>query len=522
MDITGGLLAATIVAIAVAAFARWRGWGIAVPLLVAGAVVGALPFGPTAPQDAGEVFLLVLAPLIFGEALSASFIDFRRQRRPILALAIGLVVVSSAAVGAVAQAIVPSLPFTLAFALGAILSPTDAVAVAAVAKRVSLPRRVITILEGESLVNDGTGLTLLKVALVAAAAGTVSVGDTLLILGQSVLGGLLVGVAIGLLLVLVMRRTRDDLVTNCLVLIAPFPAYLIAEEVGGSGILAVVAASLIIANAMLTDKRFRGRMASVAAWRQITFILTAFAFFLVGLEITETVKVLPEDDLRLLPVLVVAVLTTLFLARASFVLLMVALSRWRRTDRLGLREAVVLAWAGARGPVSGLAAFSLPVAIGAGEALPERSLLLATTFVVIAATLLLAPTLGPVAKLVRLPADDEAERAVALRAALAASGIEALDQALEQGILDEHPYARAAERTVRDRLESVVQMASAGDTQAGELAEQVWQLESAVIQAQRRELLRLRDVEGMPDSLVRPALHDLDLQLAALKARKPS
>lgn len=522
MDISGGLLGAIVIAIVVAAVARWRGWGIALPLLGAGALIGLLPIGPTAPDNAGEVFLLILAPLVFGEALSASYLDLRRLRRPILALAIGLVVVSSAAVGAVAQAVVPSLPLTLAFALGAILSPTDAVAVAAVAKRASLPRRIVTILEGESLVNDGTGLTLLRVALTAAAAGALSAGGVLLVLAQSVLGGLIVGVVAGLILVWVMRRTRDDLIVNCLILILPFPVYLLAEEIGGSGILGVVAAALIVANEMLRDRRFRGRMASVAVWRQITFILTAFAFFLVGLELPATVLALNDEDLARLPVLVIGVLVTLFLARALFVLAMVAVTRRSKGERLGLREAVVLAWAGARGPVSGLAAFSLPVAVGGVGMLPERNLLLATTFVVIAITLLLAPTLGPVSRLVRLGRDDDAARSQELRAALAARGVEALDMAVEQGILDHDPYQPEAEATVRDRLLVDLTTAQGPPTAEGTVAAQVWRLEKAVLVAQQEELLRLRDEEGIPDALIRPVMHELDVQSAALNSRRPA
>ena len=237
-------MAGLLVAIAVAGFARWRGWGVAIPVVTAGVIVGLLPFGPSAPDDAGEVFLLILAPLVFGEALSGSYVDFRRFRRPIFALAVGLVIVSSVVVGAVATVLVPGLPLAMAFALGAILSPTDAVAVANIARRVALPRRVVTILEGESLVNDGTGLTLLRVALAAAAAGTVSGGDIALILFQSVVGGLAVGVGAGLILAWVIRRGSDQTVANAMVLIATFPVYYVAEEVGGSGILAVVATAL--------------------------------------------------------------------------------------------------------------------------------------------------------------------------------------------------------------------------------------------------------------------------------------
>ena len=519
MEITGGLLATILVAIAVAAIARWRGIGIAIPLLVAGAVIGALPFGPVAPADAGEVFLLVLAPLIFGEAMSTSFFDFRRQRRPILALAIGLVVVSSFAVGAVAQWIMPGLSLSLAFALGAVLSPTDAVAVANVARRGALPRRIVTILEGESLVNDGTGLTLLRVALVSASLGAVTVGDVFLVLARSVLGGLLVGGLIGLLIVWVMRSVKDDLIANCLILIAPFPSYLIAEEIGGSGILAVVATALLVANAMLTNRKFRGRMASVAVWRQLTFILTAFAFFLVGLEIPATLFNLLPGQWQTVALLVVAVLAVLLVARALFVLAMVGISRLGNSERLGLREAVVLAWAGARGPVSGLAAFSIPATALGLEYSDDHRILLATTFCVVALTLLLSPTLGLVARAVGLHGDDEGERSAALKAALVVRGMEALDQAVEQGILDGQPIDPAAERAVRDQLTALLpEEISGSGTDQGE---QIWRLEGRVIRAQYEELLRLRDEEGMPDALVRPVMHSLDVQAEAHKGREP-
>ncbi len=292
-ELSEGLIAGLLISLAVAAFARWRGWGIAIPVLVAGIAFGLPPLGPSAPNDAGEIFLLILAPLVFGEALSASYVDFKRFRRPIFALAVGLVLVTSVAIGAVAAALVPGIPLSLAFALGAILSPTDAVAVAAIARRVALPRRVVTILEGESLVNDGTGLTLLRVALAAAATGSVSGGDMAVILLQSVVGGLVVGVLAGVALAWLVRRDPDQTVVNAFVLIAPIPVYLIAEEVNGSGILAVVATALIVANTMLTHRRFEGRRSSMAIWRQITFILSAAAFFLVGLELPETVLALP-------------------------------------------------------------------------------------------------------------------------------------------------------------------------------------------------------------------------------------
>lgn len=516
-ELSEGLVAGLVAALIVAAFARWRGWGIAIPVLVAGVVLGFMPFGPSAPDDAGELFLLILAPLVFGEALSGSYIDFRRFRRPIFALAVGLVLLSSVAVGAVAAAIVPGLPLAMAFALGAILAPTDAVAVAAIARRVAMPRRVVTILEGESLVNDGTGLTLLRVALAAAAAGTVSGGDIAVILLQSVLGGLAIGIAGGLAIAWLLRRDPDQTVVNAFVLITPFPVYFIAEAVNGSGILAVVATALIVANAMLTHQRFEGRRSSVAAWRQITFILTASAFFLVGLELPETVRALPAEDLRLLPILVLAVVGVLMASRIVFVLGYAAVSG-RGEGRIGWREATVLAWAGARGPVSGLAAFSLPLGVGVEAAVDQSRLLQATTFVVIAVTLALSPTLGIVARLVGLTSDDLTDDQRAVTVALATRGLDALDEAVRQGAAERRTIPHEAETALRARLSGDLERVDDGVDEARDGDEGI-DLEMAVVKAQQDELLRLREA-GAPDAVIRPAMHDLDLQMTALRSRR--
>ncbi|MEK9736360.1 MAG: cation:proton antiporter, partial [Candidatus Nanopelagicales bacterium] len=247
-------------------------------------------------------------------------------------------------------------------------------------------------------------LTLLRVALAVAAAGALTAQEVLTVLAQSVLGGVAVGAVVGIVLALVIRRGSDDLLANALILIAPFPAYLGAEAIGGSGILAVVTAALIITNTMLTDRDFRGRRASVAVWKQITFVLTALAFMLVGLELPATIEELPAEELRLLPVLVICVLLTLLVARMGFVLMMALITRGDVRRRIGMREAIVLAWAGTRGPVSGLAAFSLPLGVGVEALVDQTQLLQATTFIVITMTLLLSPSLGVVARVVKLAA----------------------------------------------------------------------------------------------------------------------
>jgi NhaP-type Na+/H+ and K+/H+ antiporters len=163
-----------VIALGVAVFIRQRGWGIALPLIALGALVGIAPIGPSAPPNPEVILIVILAPLVFGEAMGSSYLDLRRVSRPVLALAIGLVVTATFVVGGVVSAVV-TIPISVALALGAILAPTDAVAVSTIAKRASIPRRLVSILEGESLVNDGTGLTALRVAVAATIAGSVTV-----------------------------------------------------------------------------------------------------------------------------------------------------------------------------------------------------------------------------------------------------------------------------------------------------------------------------------------------------------
>ncbi len=514
MELTEGLLAGAVIALAVAGFARHRGWGIALPVLIVGIAIGLAPFGPQAPSNAGELFLIILAPLVFGEALSASYRDLRRVGRPILLLAIGLVLAGSLIVGYVVTLIVPGIPWSVALALGAILAPTDAVSVAAVAKRAGLPHRVVHILEGESLVNDGTGLTLLRVALVVAAAGSVTATEVALVLGLSVIGGVVVGTVIGLILVWLIRRSRDPLVANAAILLAPFPGYFIAEAIEGSGILAVVVAALIAAHGMSTDAGFRGRPASLAAWQQITFVLQAWAFFLIGLELPQTLMNIRSDQWSVLPWLVGGVLLTLIVTRFVFVALMGLVSRDAGITRGGW---VVIGWAGTRGPVSGLAAFTLPVLLESGSALPDRNLLLATTLCVIVITLLLSPTLAVLSRRLHLTEDDTADEQRRLRRALITSALERLDDLSEDAAETGEELPDRVVEELRSAYESRLRGLSEHATP--EMADSGHRLRllAELIHAQQEELIRWRDTRQISDATMRTVQHELDLQLATIK-----
>jgi CPA1 family monovalent cation:H+ antiporter len=516
---------AATMALGVAVVARQRGWGMAMPLIIAGAIIGPLPFGPSAPPEPEIVLVAVLAPLVFGESLGSSYLDLRRVSRPVLALAIGLVVVTTVVVGFVASQFL-GISWAMALALGAVLAPTDAVAVSTVARRAGLPRRLVSILEGESLVNDGTGLTALKVALVIAAAGSVELGEGLLIFAIAVVVGVAVGAAGGLLCSWLLRRSRDVVAANALILVIPFLLYIAAEEFEGSGILAVVVAGLVIAHSQNADPGHTGRVQSVIVWRHITFVLQALAFFLVGLELPEVVVRAGAEQAGTLIVTVAVVLVVIIATRLVFVYGMV-LAQSARGDVSGrrqlLRSGAILGWAGARGPVSGLGAFSIPVAFASGEAVPYRDVILATTFCIIVITLLLSMTLAPLARALGVRSDDDAETMRRVDAQLARAALDRLGDIETEAVAAGAPLpAEVGERLREDverRLESATVPVDTVGTQELRL-QQLISTARAMVRAEQEELIRLRDEEGLPDAIARPLLRQLDMRDQALRTEQ--
>lgn len=518
------LAGSATLAVAVAAFARQRGWNMAMPLILAGLVISLLPIGPSAPPDPEVILVAVLAPLVFGEALGSSYLDLRRVSRPVLALAIGLVVATTLVVGAVGAWLV-AMPLAMAMALGAVLAPTDAVAVSAVARRAGLPRRLVSILEGESLVNDGTGLTALKVALVAAAAGSVTLGQVTLVFTVAVVAGVAVGGIGGWVLAWVLRRSKDLVASNALVLVAPFLLYVVAEELNGSGILAVVVAALVIAHSQHAEPGHVGRVQSATVWRHITFVLQALAFFLVGLEIPYVLGRLDVTSGRQVAILVPCVLIALVATRAVFVLGMVGIARTSdesETDRALLKGGAILAWAGARGPVSGLAAFSIPLVFADGEVVPFRDVILATAFCIILITLLLSLTLGPLARLLHVRSDNDEATLRRVDVMLARAALERLGDLEVEGADRGTPLPADVSDRLRAEAELRIQVAahpeSISRTQEIEAVQMV-STARAMVRAEQEELLRLRDDEDLPDAIVRPLLRALDIRDQALRTR---
>jgi len=523
------LAIAGVISVILATALRSFGISTSLPLIAAGILLSIAPFGPTEIPEPELILVAILVPLVFGEALGSSYLDLRKVARPVLVLAIGLVVVTTVSVGFVGAAIA-ALPLAIAMALGAILAPTDAVSVSAVARRASLPRRLVSVLEGESLVNDGTGLTALKVATVAAVAGSITIAEVGIDFSLAVVVGVAVGMISGYVLATILRYSKDLVAANSVVIVTPFIVYLVAEVFEGSGILAIVVAGLFVAHQQNSEPGASGRVQSAVVWRHITFILQSIAFFLIGLELPAVINRLAPDELVSMLWLVPAVVLTLIVVRGLFVLGMVLFTRVSKSP-IALRstfgrEAAILAWAGARGPISGLAAFSVPLVTLSGEEFPYRDLILATSFVVIVITLLLAETLSPVARMLKVPKDDDTAEIARVELILARAALSRLDSAMEEFQLAGDPLAPEAADALRRELDArIARMSMPADRQRDALTEEIQlnrmlKVAISMVHAEQEELIRMRDNDGLPDAIMRPILRELDSREQALTRQK--
>ncbi len=424
-----GLFAA---AIALAWLARHLGLPYPIALVVGGAAIGFVPGLPRLPFDPNLILVLVLPPILYQAALFTSWRDFRANLGSISLLAVGLVIATTVAVAATLKWLVPELPWAVAFAFGAIVSPPDAVAATAIMSRMNVPRRIVTLIEGESLVNDASGLVLYRFAVVAALTGTFSLVQAT---GQFVLvaaGGIVVGTAIARLFVAIHRRVRDTLMEMVLSLMLPYLAYLAAETLHLSGVLAVVAAGLVRGRYAPEAFSPQARIAAYSLWRVVVFAVNCLVFILIGLQLPDLVAGLAGTSLGQAIGYGVLLSVVAMVVRLAWVFPGAYLPRlvrgWfgRAEPIPPWRNVAVVGWCGMRGIVSLAAALALPLALTDGSPFPGRNLLVFLAFVVIFVTLVVPGlTLGPLVRALKIGGDwsvlDEATlaRAETARAALA-------------------------------------------------------------------------------------------------------
>ena len=382
---------------------RWLPWPLLITYLLGGVAAAFLPGFPRLALDPEFFFLCFLPPLIFADGWLMPIRELLRAKRPILFLAIGLVVFTTFGVGLVAHWLVPALPFAMALALGAIVSPTDAVAVNAATEHLRVPARLTTVLNGESLMNDATGLVAFKFALAAVVAGTFSLGHALVNFSYVALVGFGVGLAaaygIGRLRDLLRHlHASDALIETTLSLVTPYAAYLLAERLQASGILAVVAAGLYSGWRDPVRMDAETRQTANGVWSLLIFWLNGIAFVLLGLQFPTILSaVRHEFTVPHLLGLTAAVAGAAMAARLIWIYpaayLPFLIPSVRRSEKpAGPRAILVVGWAGMRGTVTLAAALSIPFLVRDGVPFPERDLVIFLAFGVIVSTLAIQGT----------------------------------------------------------------------------------------------------------------------------------
>lgn len=398
---------------------RWLPWPMPITYVIGGTAAALWPVFPRIALDPGIFFLCFVPPLLYSDGWLMPLRDFISAKRPILMLATGLVVFTTLSVGLVAHWLVPGLPLAMALALGALVSPTDAVAVSAITQRLKVPARLSVVLNGESLMNDATGLVAFKFALAAMVAGTFSLRAATLDFLLVAIGG----VAVGLAIAWVIGRARDllrhwrsaDVFTEVTIsLLTPFAAYLAADAMGLSSILAVVAAGLYSGWRDPLRMDVATRQTAYATWSVVLFWLNGLAFILLGLQFpTLLASVSNAFTVSQLALFTAAVSGTAILARLAWVmpgayLPFLLFPRLRRTESPPTWQGVlVTGWAGMRGTITLAAALSIPLLQADGSPFPGRDIVIFLSFGVVMVTLLLqGTTLEALICRLRLRADD--------------------------------------------------------------------------------------------------------------------
>jgi monovalent cation/hydrogen antiporter len=510
------VLISLLVAVAgLAAAARAVDVPYPIVLVVGGLVLGFVPGLPEVELEPELVLVIFLPPLLYSAAFFANLHDLRRDMRSISLLAIGLVLTTMCVVAVVAHALVDGLSWGAAFALGAIVAPTDPVAATAVARRLAVPRRIVSIIEGESLINDGTALVAYRFAVAAAVGGSFSLVDAGLEFVAGAVGGVVIGLAVGWVISEVRRRIDDVPVEITISLLSGYAAYLPAEAVDASGVLAAVTVGILLGWRAPRISTARMRLQGYAVWDTLVFLLNALLFVLIGLQLPMILDGLSGEPAMTLIAHAAAVSLAVILTRIAWMhtlpFVVRALDRrpQQRERRAGWRFRTIGAWSGMRGSVSLAAALALP------SDFPRREEILFLTFSVIFTTLVLQGLTLP-ALIRRLGVrDDGAEEREELAGRRAA--VDAALRAIEDLAAREWTYDDSADRMRRAYEYRRSRLAArAGETDDGDGYEhrsrKYQKMVREVLDAQRAEILGLRDAGVISNEVMHRLERELDLE----------
>lgn len=538
-------------AVAVIVLVNWISERTGLPsatLLVLVGIGYALVPGPNISLEPDVVMTCILPPLLFNAALESSLVGIRRNLRTVISLSVVLVLLTAASVGVAFGLLVGGATLAVGMVLGAAVAPTDPVAALAVARKEGLPLNIVTLIEGEGLLNDATALTTLSVAISVARGAAFSAPSAIREFALAAVGGLAVGMVFAYFRRLLRRWRHDVLTANAISLATPFVTYLVAEELSASGVLAVVVCGLIVGHDSPRLESGASRLQTRAVWRLVNFLLEGLVFLLIGHQLPAILDDLGGYDLSTIVVAVGVTVAVVLLVRPLWLLITQSLPRPmhtrlgnvsdadepdegrrpdRTSERLTGREIFVLSWAGTRGVVSLAAIFAVPFVTDSRARFPDRDLLLFCTLVVVLVTLIgQGITFGPLVRALGLRANatDELRLRNRARAAAVQAALDRLDSLDHEGDTDVDPRViDGVRQQLSARLERYQHrldlLTDPGETPAAPRYEAAVAIRRVAIDAQRDELVRWRDAGMLPDQSLRAIERELDHEESTLPMR---
>ncbi|HEV2390967.1 MAG TPA: Na+/H+ antiporter [Verrucomicrobiae bacterium] len=494
-------------------------------LTVGGLVLALIPGVPVIRLDPRLVFDLFLPPLLYPAAVYTTWRDFRANLRPILFLAIGLVLATMTATAYLFHSLT-GLPLAAGFVFGAIISPPDAVAALSVTQHLRVPRRIVVILEGESLVNDATSFISFRFAVAAVMTGSFSLAEATTRFLIAAAGGICVGLATGWLATQVQRRLDDPPVQTMFSLLTPYVAYFAGERLHVSGILAVVIAGMVYGWHAPRVLRGRMRLQALPVWETVVFILNGVLFMLIGLELPVVVRSLPAHSMSQSAKLAVLVLAGIVLVRfvwmfgSSYVSRLVSRT-FRKEAAAPWQHAVLIAWTGMRGADSLAGALAIPFALPNGQPFPGRNLILLLTFCVIFGTLVLqGPMLSPLVRWLKV-VDDRVSEREEKTARLKAN--EAALARLEEMRSSNRIRPETVERLRAEYEDRIRQLHNEVPHEEGGprlFSADFEELARGALETERQTVIQLRNEEKLDNKAFRRIQRDIDLAEARLQQRR--
>jgi CPA1 family monovalent cation:H+ antiporter len=522
-------------------------------LVVGGLILAFIPGLPQVTLPPDVLFLVFIPPLLYAGAISFPLRDFRREIGPIIRLSVVMVLVSTAAVAVVAHALLPSFTWAAAVTLGAIVSPPDPVAVLSIFRSMRMPREIVSILEGEGLVNDATALVTYRVAVAAAVTGMFSPSRAAVEFLVAGAGGIAIGVLVGAVVLRLHRLTRPvPVVSNTISLLTPFASYLLADIVGTSGVLAVVATGMYAARTVPKVIGAETRVQIAGTWTVVTFMLESLVFILVGLELPYVALALNRFPLSLLLGEAALVSLCLVLVRIAWLMpstyLFRVFFRWLRHSHEPLpawRTVFFIAWAGLRGGDSLVLALALPLQTASGARFPAREQIIFITFCVIFITLVVqGPTLAPLARRLGFGTDEgEAAEDAHARLAAAEAGLRALDdpavassdypevvrylrqrhrqRARRWAAREAEPHDGESDDVAHDHDHFTTAPSHEAAAIDERRAVEYRRVRAAMLVSEQQAVLDLRDRGVIADDIMRRIQRDLDLETMLLETSEP-